>query len=132
MVWGCFNKEPGIYTDAVPAHTWSRIKNPYTWMPVRKTDSFPDIHVKALRNGEIVLNRDFIDSFAWEDRGGTVHTVAVADVPQHPTHGLEIAPDTLWVAFYSPDKGVGFAGIMTEYANARSADGLPRLEQPYI
>jgi len=91
-----------------------------------------DIHVKALRNGEIVLNRDFIDSFAWEDRGGTVHTVAVADVPQHPTHGLEIAPDTPWVAFYSTEKGLAFGGIQLAWANVRPREGLPRLEQPYI
>jgi hypothetical protein len=91
-----------------------------------------DIHVKALRNGEIVLNRDFINSFAWEDRGGAVHTVAVADVPQHPTHGLEIAPDTPWVAFYSREKGLAFGGIQLEWSNVRPEDGLPRLEQPYI
>ena len=91
-----------------------------------------DIHVKALRNGEIVLNRDFITRFAWEDRGGTVHTVAVTDVPQHPTHGLEIAPDTPWVAFYSPEKGLAFGGIQLGWMNVHPTDGLPRVEQPYI
>jgi hypothetical protein len=91
-----------------------------------------DIHVQALRNGEIVLNRDFINSFAWEDQGGTVHGVAVADVPQHPTHGLEIAPDTPWVAFYSSEKGLALGGIQLGWTNVRPRDGLPRLEQPYI
>jgi len=91
-----------------------------------------DIHVKALRNNEIVLNREFIDRFAWEDRGGAVHTVAVADVPQHPAHGIEIAADTPWVTFYNIEKNLGFGGITLEFTNARPADGLPRIEQPYL
>ncbi|MFH1739774.1 MAG: hypothetical protein ABIH23_12250 [bacterium] len=89
-----------------------------------------DIFVEALRNSEIVFAREAFSEAAWWDPvrqvAETRHIISYPDLTEW------LVPDnTPWLAFFDRDKGCGFAGIQTEYANA-GLQGRERTLNPYM
>lgn len=91
-----------------------------------------DIDVQALRNGEIVFNREIMREFAWKGPDGSIGEVVITEGPRHPKHALRMEPDTPWVAFYNSELGCGFGGITLNLAEFRRDGGLVRKEYPFM
>jgi len=64
-------------------------------------DVTEDMDVVALRNGEIVLNRNVVREFAWKKADGDIGSVVITDRPRHPTRGMDLHIATPWFAFYN-------------------------------
>jgi len=91
-----------------------------------------NIFVQALRNGEIVFNHAVLNEFVWKDNQGKIQSLDLTQTRKHPTHALEIPPDTPWLAFINRTQGVGFAGISIEYNNFNLYGELSSVSQPYF
>ncbi|MFW6139132.1 MAG: hypothetical protein ACOC7U_08160 [Spirochaetota bacterium] len=90
-----------------------------------------DIAVKALRNGEIVLNRELVDEFAWHKPGGGFDSMVITDGPRHPKHAKVLPCITPWVCFFSRENRCGLGVITVNLANFKNDGGLVRTFQPY-
>lgn len=105
--------------------------NPYILM-TSTIHVLKDIDVIALRNGEIVLNHNVVREFAWKKPDGKIGSVVIKERPRHPTRGLIIEADALWLAFYNRELACALAGINLNLSYTRRSEGLARVEQPYI
>jgi len=108
----------------------------YARSPVIVAESFleirEDIFVKSLRNAELVFNKAVFNRAAWRGADGRLHVLDFDDSRRHPQHAAVLRPDTPWVAFYSDDKGVGFAGLFLDQALPNRHGGPASQHQPYI
>ncbi len=89
-----------------------------------------DVAVQALRNAEIVFEREAFSELAWWDtvrkRVETRHIVSAPDLTEWTM------PDTTpWVAFFDREKGCGFGGVQMSYLNS-SLTGKLRTLNPYM
>ncbi len=84
------------------------------------------VAVSALRNGEVVLNRELVEEFAWRQPGGGVGTMRITDAPRHPSHGKVLPPDTPWVCLFSRAHGCGLGVVTAKTANFRRDGGLAK------
>ncbi|MCG3199871.1 MAG: hypothetical protein GHCLOJNM_04399 [bacterium] len=91
-----------------------------------------NIFVQASRNSEIVFNHAVLNEFVWHDPSGVVKSLPIESARKHPTHGLEIPPDTPWMAFINRERKVGFASIQLEYLNTNEFGDIASEAQPYI
>lgn len=87
-----------------------------------------DRDVIALRNGEIVFNRELADEFAWKKTDGEVNTVRIDDLPRHPVMGLYMDFKTPWFALFNREKQAAVGVVNVELANIRKDRGLERFD----
>ena len=86
------------------------------------------IQTLALRNGEMVFDRDLLDRVSWYDVFRD--SVLTYDLHALPTlTELRMADDLPWITFYSSKTGIAFAGIQLGYLNS-GIDNVPRLLNP--
>jgi len=90
-----------------------------------------DIAVKALRNGEIVLNRELVDEFAWRLANGKAGTMVITDGPRHPQHAKVLPPDTPWTCFFTRKHGCGLGMITSKLADFCVDGGMPKIYNRY-
>ena len=86
-----------------------------------------DRDVVALRNGEVVFNRELINEFAWKKPDGSVGTTMLTDVPRHPAMGMRLDVGTEWFVLMNRDKRAGFGVVPVEVSNVRKDEGLERM-----
>lgn len=91
-----------------------------------------DLFVKALRNGEVVFNKDVFTKAAYATLGGRMRTIDFSDTPMHPEHVVTLRPDTPWVAFFDDGKNVAFASLFLDVSSSNILGGGASLQQPYI
>jgi hypothetical protein len=91
-----------------------------------------DMHVKALRNGEVVFNKKVFKSAGYKTVDGRVETIDLQNTRMHPEHAVTLRPDTPWVAFYNRDKGVAFANLYLDLAMINLEGGDASSEQPFV
>jgi hypothetical protein len=97
-----------------------------TKLEVRK-----DIAAKALRNGEIVLDRKLVDEFAWRQADGGVGTMMITDGPKHPRHAKVLPVDTPWVCFFNRKRRCGLGVVSFKTADFRADGGLAKYFNRY-
>ena len=90
-----------------------------------------DLDVVALRNGELVVNQELVDEFAWKQADGSIETVVIKTLPRHPVPALEIDARVPWWAFFNRDVPCALAAINLELAGMQRADGLAQWEPYY-
>ncbi|MFW6133534.1 MAG: hypothetical protein ACOC8F_06515 [Planctomycetota bacterium] len=83
-----------------------------------------DLHVRILRNGELVFAPDLFTHVACRDRDGKLHTAEIAEAAE-----LDFAssPDDPWLAFYNPETGLAVATIRLKVTNTGPDGGEPVL-----
>lgn len=91
-----------------------------------------DIFVKALRNGEVVFNKEVFDRAAYRTISGKYQTIDFADTRKHPDHVITLRPDTPWIILYSEEKNIAFASLFLELSTSNLFGGGASLQQPYI
>lgn len=91
-----------------------------------------DLFVKALRNGEVVFNKDVFSKAAYQTRRGKVHTIDFSETRMHPDHVITLRPDTPWISFYNEAKNIAFASLFLDVSVANILGGGASLQQPYI
>jgi hypothetical protein len=102
------------------------------WMLMTSTiEITKDISVKALRNGEVVLNRELVDEFAWCEPDGSRGLVRIQDTPRHPRHAKELPYNTPWACFISRGHDCGLGMVTVELAHFRNDGGICRTFRPY-
>jgi hypothetical protein len=89
------------------------------------------ITVKALRNGEIVLNRDLVEEFAWREPDGSTGCMIITDSPRHPAHAKVLPHDTPWAVLFNRMRRCGLGLVNVDSTNFRSDGGLCRTFRPY-
>jgi len=88
------------------------------------------VNCLALRNAEMVFKRELITHAAWYDV--IRDSIIVYDVANMPDlTDLKMEADVPWIAFFNKEKGIGFAGIQLNYANA-GLESPTRLLNPYF
>jgi hypothetical protein len=90
-----------------------------------------DTFVKALRNAEVVFNKEVFTKAAYK-RGAATEILDLATSKMHPDHAAVLRPDTPWVSFFDQAKGVGFAALFLENSTPNLGGGPASLEQPFI
>ncbi len=102
------------------------------WVLMSSTiDVRKDIDVKALRNGEIVIDRKLVDQFAWRDPEGKTGSMNIQDGPRHPRHAKVLPFDTPWACFLNSKKGCGLGMVTVDVANFQRDGGFSRTFRPY-
>jgi hypothetical protein len=91
-----------------------------------------DLAVKALRNGEIVFNKEIFNRLAFQTIKGKTHTIDLSNTKMHPEHVITLRPDTPWISLLNKDKGIAFANLFLDSATANILGGPASLQQPYI
>ena len=87
--------------------------------------------VLALRNGEIVVNKELADEVAWKNSNGTIQASAVLDLPRHPICGKYLHRDTQWVALLNRKLKAAIGVVYLDDVNIRKDGGLVRAD-PHI
>jgi hypothetical protein len=91
-----------------------------------------DLFVKALRNGEVVFNKEVFSKAAYQSFQGKVHTIDFSETRMHPEHVITLRPDTPWIAFYDEEKNIAFASLFLDVSASNIMGGGASLQQPYI
>jgi hypothetical protein len=115
--------------DCSVTYTFYR-HTPYIMME-SSLDVVKDVDVAALRNGEIVVNQEVVDEFAWVRPDGDIGTVVIKELPRHPTRAMDLDAWTRWWAFYNRKLPCALAAINLELTGLRRGHG-PTQWEPYI
>lgn len=97
-----------------------------TLLEVRK-----DVNAKALRNGEIVLDRKLVDELAWRAPAGGPLTMRIKDGPKHPRHAKILPADMPWVCLFNRAGRYGLGLVTGKLADFRVDGGLPKTFNRY-
>ena len=100
---------------------------PYMLMD-SNVDILQDLDVRALRNGEIVVNLNVVREFAWKQPNGQVQVVDFKQRPREPKRALDMPMDTPWWAFINRERRCSLAAITLQTAAVRRREGLVNLE----
>jgi len=91
-----------------------------------------DLFVKALRNGEVVFNKEVFDKAAYKTLTEKINVIDFAHSRMHPDHVEVLRPDTPWIAFFSREKNIAFSSLFLDYSTTNLSGGEASLQQPYI
>jgi hypothetical protein len=95
-------------------------------------DITENMFVQALRNGEIVFNKNVFRNVAYKTMDGRIEVIDLQRTRMHPDHAVALRPDTPWVTFYNQDKGVAFANLYLDLAMTNVEGGEASAQQPFI
>lgn len=95
------------------------------------TDILEDMDVRALRNGELVINLNVANEFAWQEPSGKVKTLRFDTRPQEPRRALDISANSAWWSFFNRDRRAALATVILDSSSYRRSGGMARTE-PYI
>jgi hypothetical protein len=95
-------------------------------------DILQDMDVRALRNGEIVVNLNVVREFAWKQPDGNVQVIDFKQRPREPKRALDLPVDTPWWAFIHRDLHCSLAALTLQTAAVRRHAGLVNLESCVI
>jgi hypothetical protein len=91
-----------------------------------------DIFVKALRNGEVVFNKEVFSNAAYQSLRGKVHDIDFSKTRMHPEHVITLRADTPWITFFNEEKNTAFASLFLDVSASNLMGGGASLQQPYI
>lgn len=91
-----------------------------------------DLFVKALRNGEVVFNKEVFTKAAYQSLKGKVYTIDFSETRMHPEHVITLQSDTPWIAFFNEEKNIAFASLFLDISTSNILGGGASLQQPYI
>jgi hypothetical protein len=91
-----------------------------------------DLFVKALRNGEVVFNKEVFDRAVYRTTMGKYQIIDFADTRKHPDHVTTLRPDTPWIVLFNEEKDIAFASLFLELSTSNLFGGGASLQQPYI
>ncbi len=91
-----------------------------------------DIFVKALRNGEVVFNKEVFDKAAYKSLPEKINIIDFAHSRMHPDHVEVLRPDTPWIAFFNREKNIAFSSLFLDFSTMNLEGGEASLQQPYI
>ncbi len=91
-----------------------------------------DLFVKALRNGEVVFNKDVFNKAAYKSLTGKVNIIDFAHSRMHPDHVEILRPDTPWIAFFNREKNIAFSSLFLNLSTTNLDGDNASLQQPYI
>ncbi len=91
-----------------------------------------DLFVKALRNGEVVFNKDVFTEAAYQTHRGKVHVIDFNETRMHPEHVITLQPDTPWIALFNEERNIAFASLSLDVSVSNTFGGGASLQQPYI
>ena len=126
--WGALPDYPDVecsVTYVFHAH------QPYMLMD-SNLDILQDIDVRAMRNGELVVNLNMAREFAWKQLDGKIGTIEFAERPREPRRALDLPGNTPWWAFFNRDRRASLAALTLETAAVRRQEGLVHLEPAVI
>lgn len=86
-----------------------------------------DLDVIALRNGEVVINRELAEEIAWENSDGSVESVDIGELPRHPVMGKRLPENTPWVALFNRERQAALGVVYINFTNIRKDKGLERV-----
>ncbi len=95
-------------------------------------DILQDIDVRAMRNGELVVNLNVAREFAWKHADGQIGTVAFSERPREPRRAVDLPGNTPWWAFFNRDQCAALAALTLETAAVRRRQGLVHIEPTVI
>lgn len=102
------------------------------WMVITSSiEVKKDIDVQALRNGEIVLNRELVKEFAWAKPGGGYETMLIQEGPRHPKHAKVLPYRTPWACLFTREHNCGLGILTLSLSNFNKYGGYARTFQPY-
>lgn len=90
-----------------------------------------DVNAKALRNGEIVIDRKLVDEFAWRAPDGSAASMRITDGPKHPRHAKVLPADEPWVCFFNRKGRYGLGMVTGKLADFRRDGGIPKYFNRY-
>ena len=90
-----------------------------------------DIAAKALRNGEIVLDRKLVDEFAWRQPDGSVGTMVITDGPKHPRHAKVLPAETPWTCLFNRKGRYGLGMVTARLADFCADGGIAKYFNRY-
>jgi hypothetical protein len=125
--WGILPEYPDVMCSIT--YTFYAYQ-PYMMME-SVTDISEDLDVRALRNGEIVVNLNVIREFAWKHPDGKIMTMELSGRPKEPRRAVDIPASSPWWAFFNREVGCSLAAVILESNSIRRENGLSRAE-PYI
>jgi len=91
-----------------------------------------DLFVKALRNGEVVFNKEVFDKAAYKTLTRTINVIDFTRSRMHPDHVVTLRPDTPWIAFFNRKKNIAFSNLFLDFSATNLAGGKASVQQPYI
>lgn len=91
-----------------------------------------DIFVKALRSGEVVFNKEVLDSGAYKTIKGKTKLIDFSRSRQHPEHVAILRPNTPWIVFFNEEKRIAFGNLFLNFSTSNLNGGQASLQQPYI
>lgn len=91
-----------------------------------------DFFLKALRNSEVVFNKEVFTKAAYKTMTGKVNVIDFARSRMHPGHVVILRPDTPWIAFFNEGKKIAFSSLFLELSTSNLNGGPASLQQPYI
>lgn len=91
-----------------------------------------DLFVKALRNGEIVFNKEVFNKAAYKTLKNKINIIDFAHTRMHPEHVVILRPDTPWITFFNEEKNVAFSTLFLEFFASSLNGNEASKQQPYI
>ena len=91
-----------------------------------------DLFVKALRNGEVVFNKEVFDKAAYKTLTRKINIIDFTRSRMHPEHVVTLRPDTPWIAFFNREKNIAFSSLFLDFSATNLARGKASIQQPYI
>lgn len=91
-----------------------------------------DFFLKALRNSEVVFNKEVFTKAAYKAMTDKVNVIDFASSRMHPGHVIILRPDTPWIAFFDESKKIAFSSLFLELSTSNLNGGPASLQQPYI
>lgn len=91
-----------------------------------------NLFVQALRNGEVVFNKQVFNRAAYKTMDGSVQTIDLTRTRRHPDHVVTLRPDIPWVIFYNESSGVAFANLYIDLTMTNVEGGQASATQPFV
>ncbi len=95
------------------------------------TEILEDMDVRALRNGELVLNLNVANGFAWKEPSGVIQYFDLTDRPKEPRRAVDFSDRSPWWAFVNHEKQAALASVNISSSSVRRTTGLSRTEPYY-
>jgi hypothetical protein len=116
------------YPDVLCSVTYTFYAHQPWFIMESVTDILEDMDVRALRNGELVINLNVAREYAWQEPSGRICTLQFVDRPREPRRAVDIPARSPWWAFFNRESQAALAAVILDSSAYRREGGLARAE----